>query len=566
MITPRDYQVEAVQSLYTYFQEKQGNPLLALPTGTGKSVIIAMFLQSIFHYFPGQRVIVLTHVKELIQQNLDKLLTLWPAAPAGVYSAGLNKKQSDRPITFAGIGSVAKKAALFGYVDIVVIDEAHMVSPNDETLYQKFLKDLRLVNPNLKVIGLTATPWRLGTGRLTDDGIFTDIAFDITGLHPFNRLIAEGFLAPLVPRQTKRMLDIDGLHMRGGEFIPSEVQLAVDKYEVTLAAVQEVLESAHDRNHWLVFASGVEHAIHIADMLNDMGVPSIAIHSKMADVERDKAIADFKSGKYRAAVNNNVLTTGFDFPAIDLIVVLRPTASPVLWVQMLGRGTRPSPGKENCLVLDFAGNTRRLGPINDPVLPRKKGDKVGGEAPVKLCGACATYNHASVTHCVYCGNEFTFQVKIKHQASSEELLKGDSPIVEVYKVDHLTYSKHEKLGRPSMLRISYYCGLRSFSDYVCIEHDGFAQRKARIWWKERTDIPFPISTDEGLKWVDMVQPATHLRVWVNKKYPEILAHCFDGSEFGKNAPNDIVPQTTKAVPRARVTENNVEFTDDDIPF
>lgn len=564
-LQPRSYQVEAVGSLYQYFSTQSGNPVLALPTGTGKSVIIAMFLQSIYYQFPGQRVMVLTHVKELIQQNYDKLMTLWPAAPAGVYSAGLNRRETHRKITFAGIGSVAKRAADFGHIDIVVIDEAHLVSPNDETMYQAFLNALRSVNPLLKVVGLTATPWRLGTGRITEDGIFTDVCFDITGLHAFNRLIAEGFLAPLIPRQTKQLLDTEGIHMRGGEFVASELQHAVDKYDITHSAIKESLELAHDRRHWLVFASGVEHACNIADMLNDMGVPAVAIHSKMGDAARDQAIADFKSGKYRAAVNNNVLTTGFDFPAIDCIIVLRPTASTVLWVQMLGRGTRPSrdTGKENCLVLDFAGNTRRLGPINDPVIPRKKGKGPKGEAPVKLCGACATYNHASATHCCYCGAEFSFQVKIKQTAASDELLRGDAPIVEVFAVDHITYSRHEKAGRPPMLKVTYYCGLRSFSEYVCIEHDGFAQRKARQWWRERTKDAFPSSTDDALTIASNVSAASHLRVWVNKQYPEILGHCFDGTAFGQQEAS--APPTTDVAATGSRLSPKLD-PDADIPF
>ena len=565
MFQPRPYQVEAVSSLYQYFSTQSGNPVLALPTGTGKSVIIAMFLQSIYYQFPNQRVMVLTHVKELIQQNYEKLITLWPAAPAGVYSAGLRRRDLHRKITFAGIGSVAKRPQDFGHIDIVIIDEAHLVSSKDETMYKSFLNALRKVNPYLKVIGLTATPYRLGTGRITDNGgIFTDICFDITGLHAFNRLIAEGYLAPLVPRQTKQTLNTEGVRMRGGEFVQSELQHAVDKYEITYNAIKESLELAHDRRHWLVFASGVEHACNITDMLNDMGVPAVAIHSKMGDAARDQAIADFKAGKYRAAVNNNVLTTGFDFPAIDCIIVLRPTASTALWVQMLGRGTRPSPdtGKENCLVLDFAGNTRRLGPINDPVIPRRKGSKAGGEAPVKLCGSCATYNHASVTHCCYCGAEFSFQVKIKPTAASDELLRGEVPLVEVFKVDHITYSKHEKAGRPPMLKVTYYCGFRSFSEYVCIQHDGFAQRKARQWWRERSTAAFPASTEDALALADTLAAATHIRVWINKQYPEILAYCFDGTAFGQQEAG--APPTTNTV--ASRTVAPVVSEPDDIPF
>lgn len=554
-IQPRQYQADAVQSLYDYFAAQTGNPLILMPTGTGKAVVIALFLESVFRSYPGQKILVLTHVKELVEQNYEKLKSLWPSAPAGVYSAGLNRRDYVHNIIFAGIASVAKKPELFGCVHLVIIDEAHLVSPSEETMYRAFLNALLSVNPMMKVIGLTATGWRLGHGRITEDGIFTDVCFDVTSLHEFNKLIADGYLSSLIPRQTSTLLDVDGVHMRGGEFLASELQLAVDKDEITYAALREAVHLASDRDHWLVFASGVQHAEHVAQMLESMGVPTVVVHSKMSGKDRDERIAGFKAGRYRAAVNNNVLTTGFDFPGIDCIIVLRPTASPVLWVQMLGRGTRPvyAPGfdldsaegrllaiqsgpKQNCLVLDFAGNTKRLGPINDPVIPRRKGEK-GGEAPVKLCPACATWNHASVTHCVHCGMEFTFTSKLKQEASSDQLIKDDSPIVEVFAVDHITYTRHSKVGKPPMMKVSYYCGLRMFEEFVCIEHEGFAQRKARMWWREHrgealAHLELPPTTAQALELAPHLQSTTHLRVWTNKKYPEILAHCFDGTAFG----------------------------------
>lgn len=560
----RDYQLEAVKAFLAYFEENTGNPVIAMPTGTGKSIVLAMMLQAVFE-FPEQRVMVLTHVKELIQQNYEKLMALWPRAPAGIYSAGLGRRDTHRKITFAGIASVAKRAAEFGKIDLVFIDEAHLVSPTQETMYIQFLTSLWQANQNIKIVGLTATPWRLGQGHITTDGIFTDVCFDITTMDAFNRLIAEGYLAKLIPRRTREALDVNGVHLRGGEFIAAELQLAVDKDEVTQRAIDEALDLAADRNHWLVFASGVEHAIHITEALKDRGVPSVAIHSNLSGKDRDQALIDFKSGKYRVAVNNNILTTGFDFPAIDCIIVLRPTASTVLWVQMLGRGTRPSPatGKADCLVLDFAGNTKRLGPINDPVIPRKKGEK-GGVAPVKLCPACDTYNHASVRFCDKCGAEFTFEVKIKSTADDTPLVRGEMPQVAVFRVDHVTYSKHQKLGKPDAIKVAYFCGLRKFNEYVCLEHIGYASRRARLWWAKRTPAPPPHQTDKALEQVLNLPAPTHLRVWINKEYPEITDECFDGTAFGTE---QACPRpTTEVAGSIRKVEGSPEVLHDDIPF
>lgn len=598
---PRDYQIEAVASIYTFFQEKDGNPVVAMPTGTGKSVVIAEFLRSIYVQWPMQRVMMLTHVKELIEQNFDKLKKVWPTAPAGVYSAGLNKRDHMQQITFAGIASVAKKAALFGHIDLILIDECHLVSPSESTMYRAFIDALARVNPLIKVIGFTATAWRLGHGKLTEEGgLFTDTCFDITGLEAFNRLIAEGYLMPLIPRKTSTTLDTEGVHMRGGDFVASELQVAVDKQEITYAALRETMELGHDRRKWLIFAAGVEHAKHVGEMLNSMGVTCGVVHGELSSTDRSAVLEAHKRGDLRAVVNNNILTTGYDDPEIDLIVMLRPTASPILWVQALGRGTRPlyTPGfdidtiegrlasiaaspKHNCLVLDFAGNTKRLGPINDPVVPRKKGD-AKGEAPVKECDYCGTYNHASVRVCMHCGKEFPLPTtKIVSTASAQELIKGDLPVIETFHVDHITFSKHTKVGAPAMLKASYYCGLRVFNEFVCVEHAGYPLRKAKLWWRERegrADVDPPPTADEALVAVQYLRVPTHLRVHVNKQYPEILAVCFDGSAFSTQPVGTVPPPAVQAniAPAGRtvavkgdageVVRLSLDDLDDDIPF
>lgn len=593
----RDYQLLAAQSIWDYFAEKDGNPLVLMPTGTGKSHVIAIFLQSVLQHYSQQRIQILTHVKELIQQNYDKLIDAWPNAPAGIYSAGLNKKDIHNNIVFGGIASVAKKAHAFGHVDLILVDEAHLVNPTEETMYNTYFAALKKVNPMLKVIGLTATGFRLGHGKITDGGLFTDVCFDMTSIAAFNWLIAEGYLVPLVPKPAKVELDVSGVHMRGGEFIAGELQNAVDKHDITVRALQEAIDRGGDRRKWLIFASGVEHATHIAEILTEMGIPCGAVHSKMSGGERDKVLADHRSGKLRAIANNNILTTGYDDPEIDLILILRPTASSVLWVQMLGRGTRPvwpalgnwdlwgpevNPGafdltikehrlaciqlgpKRNCLVLDFAGNTRRLGPINDPVIPRKKGEK-GGTAPVKLCESCDTYNHASARWCFFCGAEFVFSVKIKQEASTVALVKGDLPQVVTFKVEQITYQRYERPLKPPMMKVSYYCGLRKFDEYICLEHMNFAGKKAREWWRQRSTLNPPETTDAALQIADKLAVPTHLSIWVNKPYPDIIAADFTGTAFNTQ-PAELAPPIAVSQTRSWSQEPDKKDLDVDIPW
>lgn len=548
MISLRYYQHEAIEAFYAYFQKADGNPIIAMPTGTGKSVVIAEMLRSIFAHFPDQRVLMLTHVKELIDQNYDKLMKVWPMAPAGIYSAGLGRREI-RPITFGGIASLVKKAAEIGHVDLVFIDECHLVSPHEETNYRNLLGDLMAINPALKVVGLTATPYRLGQGKLTEPVVskkqilpplFTDICYDLTTMEAFNRLVAEGYLCRLVPKRTSEELDVSNVHIQGGEFVLAELQATVDRNEVTRRAIDETMRAATGRFKWLVFATGIEHAEHVAEALRNRGIAAGAVHSKMPAKERDAAVKWFRAppnGEVRCLVNNGVFTTGFDCPELDLIVMLRPTTSPGLWVQMLGRGTRPAPGKTDCLVLDFAGNTKRLGPINDPVLPRRKGSKGGGTAPVKCCEACGTYVHASLRTCPHCGQEFPRAVKFNGTASTMELMRdADAPVVEVFEVKHVSIEQYKARNsdKPPCLRVVYACkgDIRMFSEFVCLQHQGFAGHKARQWWRERSQFTPPATVEEALKRLQELDTPTHVRVWLNAKHPQVMAADFTGNAFG----------------------------------
>jgi len=542
----RWYQTEAETSIFDYFYSgKVGNPIVAMPTGTGKSIVIAKFVRSIFQRWPGQRIMMLTHVKKLIEQNASKLMDVWPTAPLGIYSAGLNSRDMILPIVFGGVQSVAKaiqrgvKETMipiqhqhFGYRDLLLIDECHLLSPQEDTQYQYVISELRKINPNLKIIGFTATKYRLKQGELTDEGLFTDVCYDITGVESFNRLIAEGYIAPLFPKRTQTTIDLSGVGLAAGDFNNKQLENAVDKDEITYSAVREMCEYGHDRKAWLVFASGVDNAEHIASMLQSFGVPSAAVHSKLGDKENDKRIDAFVNGEMRALVNMGMLTTGFDYPAIDLIGMLRPTLSPGLWVQMLGRGTRPSPGKNDCLCLDFAGNTRRLGPINDPKIPRKPG-KGGGDVPVRICDGCGTYNHAAARQCICCGIEFPFETKLFETASSDALLAGDAPMIEWIDVGRVIYNLHEKKNKegvlmsPPMIRASYFAGFSRFEKFIGLEHPpGRFLHDSKEWWRmHHCDEP-PITTWQALQRTNELRWPKKIRVWLNKKYPEILGFEF----------------------------------------
>ena len=540
MITSRWYQSEAEdKGIFDYFEHKQGNPVIAMPTASGKSIVIGKSIKRILTSWPNQRIICATHVKELIDQNYKKLIGdpsegkegIWPEAPAGIFSAGLKRKEV-MPITFGGIKSMVKNPALFGHVDLLKIDECHLVGHKESSEYLTFIKALKSVNPHLKVIGYSATPWRMGRGLISDGPIFTDISYDLTDFKSFERLIKEGFLCTLIPKRTKTELNVSDVKITAGEYNLKDLAEAVDKDPITYAACKETIEMGGDRLSWLCFASSVKHAENIAAMLQSMGVDARAVHSDMGSEQRDEIIKDFKDLKLKCCVNYGILTTGFDHPALDFIIVLRPTASSALWVQILGRGMRPCPetNKENCLVADFAGNTKRLGPINDPVIPRKKGEKPG-VAPVRICNNCGCYNHARASMCIACGAVFDNSPKLTITADTQELIRQTAePIAEVHDVQRVNYIRHFKAGIPPSIKVQYWCGLKMFTQYVCLEHGGFAAKQARDWWKRHfpqfSKFDPPQTTDQALMYISQAKVPRQIMVHVNRRYPEVTATIF----------------------------------------
>lgn len=542
MIRLRYYQEEAIDALYEYFNTHPvGNPIVDTPTGSGKSMILAGFIARFLRDVPKARVIVLTHVKELIEQDGAAILRFWPEAPIGYWSAGLGVKKAAQ-ITVAGIQSIHSHPTLFSPTDVVIIDECHLMSKNADTMYRRFIAGLMVHNPHLKVIGLSATPYRLDSGLLTEGKgrIFNDIAYSAN----VGKLIAEGFLSCLISKAGMTRADLSGLHTRGGEFLPAELADRMDKVELIRGAVDEMLAYGQNRKSWLVFCSGVAHAQHVADCLNLNGIPTAMICGDTPKGERERILADFKAGRLRAVTNSDVLTTGFDHPGVDLIALLRPTKSVGLYVQILGRGLRviyasgydletvegrlaaiAAGPKQNCLVLDFAGNVSMHGPIDCIKIKHKAapGDSIS-VAPVKECPSCHSLVHASVMVCPECNHEWPTQAKHDATASSDALLASQVQPKE-YAVTGMTMMRHTKAGKGDSLRVTYQCGdLKTFTEYVGVESAQPYPRKLAVNWFWKRGIVAPKSVAEALA-IKIPTPAT-ITVIPDGKYFKIINATF----------------------------------------
>jgi len=262
-ITLRAYQREAVEALYEHLRRRDDNPCVVIPTAGGKTPVMATVCKDAVGRWEG-RVLIVAHVKELLEQAVEKLRLVAPEMwhQVGVYSAGLERRDRDHPIIVAGVQSVYRRARELGRFDLVLIDEAHMVPPDGEGMYRTFLADAKAVNPNVRLIGLTATPFRMTTGTIcSPENLLNHVCYEVS----VRELIVQGYLCPLVAKGTREDLDTSGLHVRAGEFVADEVEALMDQTQRVEAACAEIVEQTRERKSILVFASGVQHARHVAE-------------------------------------------------------------------------------------------------------------------------------------------------------------------------------------------------------------------------------------------------------------------------------------------------------------
>lgn len=487
MISLRPYQAEAETAIMDYWAEGGGNPLVVMATGTGKSVNIASLNQRLLTTYEGLRVLMLVHVRELVAQNMQALLRLWPQAPVGINSAGLGRRDKHSQILFASVQSVFRDGAKLGPRDVVMIDEAHLIPREGQGMYRTLLDTLMASVSDLRVVGFTATPYRLDSGRLDEgDGrLFDDVVYD----YDLARGVEDGFLSPLRGIATQTEIDVSGVARNRGEFVESALAAAADKVDVVQGACDEIAQHGADRKAWIAFCSGIEHALHVRDALRQRGVTCETVSSKTPSGERDSIIRAYRSGHIKCLTNAMVLTTGFDVPHVDMIAMLRPTLSTGLYVQSLGRGTRLADGKTDCLVLDFAGNCKRHGPV-DAVSVTKKKD--GREKPektdpdtvrAKICPQCQTYNALSTLECIHCGYQWP-KPEPKHLAAPESSPVMTREIVDKWILcQDLTCERHRKYGDgPDSMVVEYVCDRHRFRQWHCFEHKGSPRYKADLWW------------------------------------------------------------------------------------
>ena len=551
MLTLRPYQREAVEAVYRHLRERDDNPVIVIPTGGGKTPVMATLCDDAVTRWGG-RVLVLAHVKELLEQTAGTLDRMAPHLHVGLYSAGLGRRDTEHPVIVAGIQSVYKRAAELDGFDLVIVDEAHMIPPEGDGMYQAFLADAHVVNPHLRVIGLTATPFRMTSGMICQPDHFLNAVCYEIGV---KELIRDGYLCALRTKAGGQKADMSGLHVRGGEFIAAEVEDLMDQDGLVRSACAEIVEHAQDRRAVLIFASGIRHGQHVVDVLRaNHGVGCGFVTGDTPTAERDRLIARFRGrpvdglfgdgAPLKYLCNVNVLTTGFDAPNVDCVAMLRPTMSPGLYYQMVGRGFRLCEGKADCLVLDFGGNVLRHGPVDAIRITEASGGN--GEAPAKECPECHAVIAAGYATCPECGHEFPPPERQRHEANaSDAAILSDQVTTTEYPVQEVSYSVHTKRDAPpdapKSIRVEYQIGWRTYrSEWVCFEHGGYAGAKAALWWRQRSSEPVPATAAEAVALAEDGAIAETRSIMVRsvagEKYDQIVGHTLSPKPAARSEP------------------------------
>ncbi len=517
---PRDYQADSINAIVNSVinPNQHLNPVVSAPTGSGKTIIGGWTIASLQSLKPESRILVVTHVKELVRQNARTMQQIIEQ-PIGIYSAGLRSETRKDPdlhwydghdVVCGSIGTIYNKTNKgLGKFDHIIVDEAHRVPDKVDTMYRTLLQDQGQIDGvygGPHVIGLSATPFRLGKGLIYGPGeLFTNLAHEI----PIRLLIEEGHLTAPASVKSKTKIDFSSAKVRNGDFDSNDIE-RIFKDELD-QIVDECIHHAGDRKKWILFASSIGQCEDFVAKLNDKGITSRSVHSMMERDVRDKNIKDFIDSEFKCLVNVSVLTEGFDCTDIDTVILARPTKSPGLYVQMCGRGLRLHEGKDDVMILDYGKNISRHGPI-DAVRVKRPGPS-NGKVPYKLCkdrnvdgfeiSGCGHENPMRVEHCEECGSPFAMAGGMKLMTQPELLQHVLSTPMWMYveKVDSEIYMKPTTGNKT--VKLTYHCTDDFGNKCQAREWVAFESKRAKFkvgqWWKRRNGIePVPKTVQEGL--------------------------------------------------------------------
>lgn len=407
MIESREYQSQCIETIWRNFYKKD-DQLIVLPTASGKTIIFTMLLKKCLEIYPDLRAQILVDQVKLIGQTQEKLSLAIKSENIGLFCGSIGEYDSQKGVTVASVQSISKTTQ---FTNLLIVDECH--NAENSATYSTYIERLKKANPKLKVVRFTATPFTINGYIFGEGKANNEIDFRRT----MNQMIANGYIVEPIFKATSQAFDVSKLRKKRGEYIMRDLEKLSEDESKVMAQVEDALKKLSDRKKIVWACTCIKHAETVKRAILNFEDCAV-IHSKLTDKEQKENMNKFENGNCRHISSVTMVSEGYDFPAIDAIVGMRPTRSPVLYVQLVGRGLRLFPGKENCLFLDYGGIVESLGHPNDPIVLEKSKKK--GEKSCIICPQCEEINFLPVKKCRDCGHEF-FKQKMAERKFTKSL-------------------------------------------------------------------------------------------------------------------------------------------------
>lgn len=434
----RPYQEEAITTVWANMVKGSKTSLVVLPPGAGKSIIFSELIAKSISVKPDIKVCVLFNRVDLLDQQTERMKSYLKKDIVGQWCGSLNK-HDDKQILMSSVQSIYDEDH---YFDLIIIDETHGVD-DKAGKYFSFIAEKLKKNPKTKIVGFTATPYRYDGYIYGKNRLFDSVTFN----KPIEWFIDNGFLVPLVSKQPDFVFDTSKLKIVAGEYSQASVDKLVNGNEnFVRQQIADCLARSYGRSKMVWQCANIDHAELVNNLLRKSGEESTTVHSNLSRLDRDYNLEQFEYGGVRHMTFVSIVSEGYDYPPIDCIVLMRPTRSAAMYVQTAGRGLRPSEGKSDCLVLDYADVVKSLGPVSDPIIERKSKGKGKDEPAVKVCNNCRTHNKLGASACSVCDTPFERPKppidKLNKTADETGGLLGRKPdkVMEIGKVVHSEYT------------------------------------------------------------------------------------------------------------------------------
>ena len=583
----RPYQVIALNQIHKDLQT-DNHVLLQAIMGAGKTVMVCRLINKYF-FETNRNFLILAHKEELVQQfyNTFKTKSDVPLHEIGIACSGIQaKKQIGRRIVIATRDTFIGQLDKYNYCSMLVVDECHAINMDDtSSTYYKIITDLQSKNEQLRILGITATPFRVSLGLCYGDRNCGNVLFPKLNHHiKYEELKDQGYLMPLeglVAGNDSIQKDVDGVK-RNGEFVLDQLQDVMVKQVHLETAVEAINKHCKDFKHICIFCVGIEHAEKLSELLGD---ECTVVHSKLSNIERSQNMDDWNSGRKRMIASINILVEGFDFPALDCLVMVRHTMSAGLYLQAVGRVIRIYPGKKRAFLLDLTDNTSRFGTDLDKVkvkIPKKVSDEALKKFE-KECPECNCWMHVARIECPDCGYVYPpteREVEIANKIPDLKSVNFEPAPPTVCTLYDIEFKRHKKKGKPDSLRVNYLDTNQyqpcMGSEWICLEHGGFAAQKAVEWWKKMTsgDGPVPKTVDEALDRIEdeFIYPEKVILQVDANGFTKVIDYIYyedDVEKFSLKQGKDPTeePKEPKPIDISKFFEDVVESDDfDDIPF